>query len=239
MRHTLLSMLLVTPALAGTPQLAACIDSPTPIPDDAPAGLLVHLDLGPPNGLAVGSIQLELTVDHPWVGDLHATLTAPDGTSVILIDRPGLVHLPAFDFPGPHGCGGDNIDAIFTDATSADAQSTCSVAAVPVLAGPLRPAQALAAFEGLPASGVWTLTIADLGPTDAGALTAACLRLDTRPACPADLAASYGVLNFFDVAAYLGLYNAQLPGADWAPPAGILNFFDLAAYLASYNAGCS
>lgn len=57
--------------------------------------------------------------------------------------------------------------------------------------------------------------------------------------CPADLAAPFeGVLNFFDVAAYIGLYNANDPAADLAAPFGVLNFFDVAAYISLYNAGC-
>jgi subtilisin family serine protease len=56
--------------------------------------------------------------------------------------------------------------------------------------------------------------------------------------CPADLAEPSGVLNFFDLAAYLDAYNAGSPQADWAAPSGVLNFFDLAAYLDAYNAGC-
>ena len=62
--------------------------------------------------------------------------------------------------------------------------------------------------------------------------------LVTINACPADLAEPIGVLNFFDLAAYLDLYNAGDPAADWAAPSGVLNFFDLAAYLDAYNAGC-
>ena len=56
--------------------------------------------------------------------------------------------------------------------------------------------------------------------------------------CPADLAPPKGVLNFFDLAAYLDLYNTGAPGADLAPPLGTINFFDLAAYLDAFNAGC-
>lgn len=56
--------------------------------------------------------------------------------------------------------------------------------------------------------------------------------------CPADLAPPFGVLNFFDLAAYIALYNAMDPAADLAPPFGVWNFFDLAAYIALYNAGC-
>lgn len=59
------------------------------------------------------------------------------------------------------------------------------------------------------------------------------------PGCsPADLAAPFGVLNFFDLSAYLGLFNAGDPAADLAAPFGTLNFFDLSAYLGLFNAGC-
>lgn len=56
--------------------------------------------------------------------------------------------------------------------------------------------------------------------------------------CPADLAEPFGTLNFFDLAAYIGLFNAGSPDADLAAPFGELNFFDVAAYLGLYNAGC-
>ncbi len=55
---------------------------------------------------------------------------------------------------------------------------------------------------------------------------------------PADLAEPYGVLNFFDLAAYMGLFTTQDPGADLAAPFGVFNFFDVAAYLSAFNAGC-
>jgi glucose/arabinose dehydrogenase len=58
------------------------------------------------------------------------------------------------------------------------------------------------------------------------------------PDCPADLAEPFGSLNFFDISAYLALYNDGDPAADLAEPFGSLNFFDISAYLTSYNAGC-
>jgi hypothetical protein len=56
-------------------------------------------------------------------------------------------------------------------------------------------------------------------------------------ACPADFNAD-GLLNFFDLAAYLGAFAAGDPVTDLAPPSGVFNFFDVAAYIALYNAGC-
>ncbi len=55
--------------------------------------------------------------------------------------------------------------------------------------------------------------------------------------CAADITGD-GNLNFFDLAAYLDLFNAGDPAADLAPPSGTINFFDLAAYLDAFNAGC-
>lgn len=57
------------------------------------------------------------------------------------------------------------------------------------------------------------------------------------PACPADLTGD-GVLNFFDVSAYLGAYSAGLPDADFTND-GVFNFFDVSAFLAAYAAGCN
>jgi len=59
------------------------------------------------------------------------------------------------------------------------------------------------------------------------------------PGCtPADLAEPYGVLNFFDVVAYLAAFNANDPDADIAQPSGVWNFFDIVEFLAVFNRGC-
>lgn len=56
--------------------------------------------------------------------------------------------------------------------------------------------------------------------------------------CRADLAAPFGVLNFFDAAVFLDAYNSQSWPADFAEPFGTFNFFDVAEFLAAYSAGC-
>lgn len=58
----------------------------------------------------------------------------------------------------------------------------------------------------------------------------------TASACPPDLNAD-ALLNFFDIATFLNLYQAQDPIADWNSD-GLFNFFDLASYLNAFNAGC-
>ena len=63
-------------------------------------------------------------------------------------------------------------------------------------------------------------------------------------ACPADFAPvgnPDGVLNFFDIAAFINAFTAMDPAADFAPagnPDGVFNFFDVSAYITAFNAGC-
>lgn len=54
--------------------------------------------------------------------------------------------------------------------------------------------------------------------------------------CAADLNAD-GVIDFFDVQAYLNAYTAQDPSADLNHD-GLFDFFDVQAYLNLYSAGC-
>lgn len=59
----------------------------------------------------------------------------------------------------------------------------------------------------------------------------------TGQGCVPDLAEPFGVLNFFDVAAYLSLYTAQDPAAD-VNEDGQINFFDMSTFITLFNAGC-
>ena len=54
--------------------------------------------------------------------------------------------------------------------------------------------------------------------------------------CPADFTGD-GVLDFFDVSAFLNAYNTMDPGADLTGD-GVFDFFDVSAFLNSYGAGC-
>ncbi len=96
------------------------------------------------------------------------------------------------------------------------------------------------------AAGAFTLS-GTVGQSDAGPTLAAggyALEGGFWPAaissevCVADLAPPFGVLNFFDIAAYIALFNAGDPRADLAPPFGVINFFDLSTYIGLFNAGC-
>lgn len=88
---------------------------------------------------------------------------------------------------------------------------------------------------GLPDVVVGALGLAELlRPGTADAV----LAVAYRPACPADLAPPAGVLNFFDVSAFLSAFSARESSADLVGPFGQHDFFDVAAYLSRFNAGC-
>jgi subtilisin-like proprotein convertase family protein len=230
-------LLALTAALTSTAhaQVVTCIHPGATIPDNAPSGVTIPIEVAVAPGLVVESVELDMQITHPWVGDLVVTLTAPNGQTIVVLDRPGL---PSAGFPGPFGCGGADLLATFTDASVLPAETLCSTTAVPVLAGSLMPAQAFASFGGAPAAGIWWLTVSDGSFADQGVLNSACLRLTTASDCPADLAEPNGVLDFFDVAAFLNAFGNQLPAADFAPPSGVFDFFDVAGFLSAFSAGC-
>jgi hypothetical protein len=60
--------------------------------------------------------------------------------------------------------------------------------------------------------------------------------MDCAPTCPADLTGD-GVLNFFDISAYLTALSKNDPVADFTND-GAFNFFDISAFLESYGMGC-
>lgn len=56
------------------------------------------------------------------------------------------------------------------------------------------------------------------------------------PACPADIN-NDGVLNFFDVSAFITAFNTSQPDGDFNKD-GNFNFFDVSAFLGAFNTGC-
>ena len=64
----------------------------------------------------------------------------------------------------------------------------------------------------------------------------ASFQIFTDAACPADLNGD-GVLDFFDVSAFLTAFNSMDPIADLTGD-GVFDFFDVSAFLSAYGSGC-
>lgn len=88
------------------------------------------------------------------------------------------------------------------------------------------------------------------GPTAGSVVTATATRKNTGDtsefsactpvddaSCPADLAVPVGVLDFFDVAAFLSMFSNEDVAADFTGD-GVFDFFDVAAFLEAFAAGC-
>lgn len=209
-----------------------CITPNTTIPDNGTEIEIPVLFIASANE-TVGSIELDLLMSHDWVGDLLIKLRSPDGTIITLLDRSGI---PSIGFPGPFGCGGQDISCTFSDTASIPAESICSTTLTPVIAGPVIPSMPLNAFNSETASGTWTLLVSDHSQYDTGSVLQVCLSIATNSGCPADLTGD-GVLDFFDISAFLTAFGNQDPIADFSND-GSFDFFDISAFLAAYSTGC-
>jgi len=123
----------------------------------------------------IASIRLlGLDIAHSFVGDVSATLTGPDGTTVQLFDRPGVT-------VGGFGCSANNILVNLYDLApnSADLfENTCSTTP-PAISGDFKPMEGFAAFTGLSAAGTWTLSVSDAANQDGGMLNGWSLEICT------------------------------------------------------------
>lgn len=203
------------------------------IPDNNPAGLTIPIEINANPNELIDTIQVSIEINHAWVGDLSILLRSPTGTEVVMLDRPGI---PSTGFPGPFGCGGRDINALFTDQSSQPAELMCSYSAQPVIVGQVAPNQLLSAFAGEPASGTWSIVVADHSSYDQGTLVSVCLSASTTTMCAPDLN-NDGNLDFFDISAFLSAFSAMNPIADFTND-GLFNFFDVSAFLGAFSAGC-
>ncbi|MBL9150698.1 MAG: proprotein convertase P-domain-containing protein [Phycisphaerae bacterium] len=229
MRRTLPVIVATWSALAVAAADTYCTSGTTPIPDGASSVARTFAVALPANAV-VTNVTVSVSAQHPWVGDLSLVLRDPSGLDVAILDRPGI---PSLGFPGPWGCGGDNLNATFVDGAP-DAESMCSTTAVPVIAGNVSPLQPLSSFVGRPAAGTWTLTASDAAAFDAGTLGTVCLTIEYGTACLGDLSGD-GQVDGADLGQLLGAWgpctgcNADLTGD------GVIDGGDLAIVLGAWG----
>lgn len=114
--------------------------------------------------MPIQDLNVNVDVSHDWVGDVALTLLhQASGTTISLLDRPGI--------PGGFwGCSQDDIVATFDDEASVPAETQCNTSGS-AISGSVVPAESLASFDGLVASGTWVLQVTDAYPSaDGGVL---------------------------------------------------------------------
>jgi subtilisin-like proprotein convertase family protein len=145
------------------------------IPDNQPAGGLTSTVNVTTHG-RVGDVRLTLAATHPWIGDLHAWLTSPSGTTVDLFERPGVGTSTSFS-PGNLVPA---VPLVLDDAATGLIQEIAN--ANVTVGGALRPNEQLSRFAGEDRFGTWTLHITDASNNGGGTLSSWSLET-AAPAC--------------------------------------------------------
>lgn len=101
-------------------------------------------------------------IDHPFVHDLAATLTGPDGRTALL-------------FQNVDG-GGNNLCQVVFDDAAAEPFADVGADRAP-FTGSWRPAEPLSAFLSAPVDGAWTFRVIDTEAADTGSIRAASLHV--------------------------------------------------------------
>ncbi|MEJ2263130.1 MAG: C39 family peptidase [Anaerolineales bacterium] len=129
------------------------------IPDNDPSGVSTSILIGADQ--FVVDLNLQVDVNHTWVGDLSASLSHEDANKQItLVDRPG--------YPTQNnGCNRAGIQAILDDEITLPVKERCSTD-YPAISGIYRPEEPLEVFEGELFKGTWTLNVADHYQADTG-----------------------------------------------------------------------
>ncbi|MEL6865308.1 MAG: proprotein convertase P-domain-containing protein, partial [Bacteroidota bacterium] len=146
----------------------ACFDySSTNVPIEIPANTAVAVssNLTIDDELTISDINVQTNLSHTWVGDISMELISPEGTTINLMDRPGV--------PGStYGCNQDDISVVFDDEailTADDLEAACEDNGT-AIEGSYRPIDPLSTLVGKEAEGNWLLIVEDAVEEDGGAL---------------------------------------------------------------------
>ncbi len=121
-----------------------------------------------------------INFSHTWIGDLSATLEHVDtGTTVVILNRPGLGPFPSNDFPGGTCCGNDaNIAGNYDWADGTGAFFWPGIGGGPPANSPTAYdprgysdfATPLSLFAGEDKHGTWRFTLYDGASLDIGSI---------------------------------------------------------------------
>ena len=116
------------------------------------AGTVTESTIAVASSTIVNDVNVTVNINHTWDGDIAISLIAPDGTTV--------------DLSSGNGGSGDNYtNTVFDDAADMDITNGNAP-----FTGVFRPEGNLSDFNGLVATGDWTLEIVDNANADGGTL---------------------------------------------------------------------
>jgi PKD repeat protein len=214
------------------------------IPDNDPVGLTNSQTVSSAPGTTLGG-DVELAavcfkIDHTWVGDLIVTLTAPNGESVILTDRPGIPASLA-------GCDGDNLDVCVTTGTGNEMENECNN--LPAISGSWTAANGadleLINNTGGSPNGSWSINISDNAGLDTGSLIEWSLVFDNGPVAnwvsPGTVCGSAAPINLDPTVVGLlgGTWSGSGVTGNTFDPAGLSGPIAVTYTVSDVSTGCS
>jgi subtilisin-like proprotein convertase family protein len=117
--------------------------------------------------LIINDLKVEVNCDHDWIGDLKVSIEGPDGTTVVLMDRPGR----DFNDPGAgdqpymmYGSGHSDLRGDFVTSGGTplnDTKTGPDGNGVSIATAPHEPLEDLSGFLGTNAEGNWTVRVED------------------------------------------------------------------------------
>lgn len=182
MKIVMKSLLLGALLLLGTgPASAVLVSFNGGAIPDAPNGGLVGVSFqgvvgafpGPEYQVANLAVSLEISGGYNF--DFHIYLVSPNGTLVTLLNQPGSAY-----------SSGSGFDITLSDAAATGIQSATQIENT-LFTGTYQAAGSLAAFNGGPANGTWTIFVQDLSPGASGTLEGWGLEIQAVPE-PANVA---------------------------------------------------
>ncbi|MGB5396763.1 MAG: proprotein convertase P-domain-containing protein, partial [Gammaproteobacteria bacterium] len=124
-------------------------------------------------------VNVDVDITKHYVGDLTARVTSPQGTTVLLFERPGTT-LGENVASAPWGCSQDDISVIFDDeaAIGTNIENVCGTG-IPSISGTYLPHNAspndLSAIDGEDPTGNWAFQLVHVAPFDPGTLNEVCI----------------------------------------------------------------
>ena len=138
---------------------------------DVPKSILdlstVDSTLSVPDSVTISDVNVTLTIEHTFDGDLDIFLIAPGGGTTI-------------ELTSDNGGSGNN----FTGTTFDDSAATAVTAGTAPFTGSFRPEQPLSGLNGLDSLGTWTLRITDDEALDVGRLVSWSLEINGTQNAP-------------------------------------------------------
>ena len=167
------------------------------IPDNCSGAGFVSDVISVSHSGTITDVIVEFESNHTYAGDLIIKLTSPSGTTIDLMNRPGMTPKPS-PCTGWGGCfngfGGGGVPLIFSDAAAIDGDTeNCDG---DPFDGTVTPYMALTAFDGEDLLGQWTITVSDNCFGDGGDLIAWRLQIEYGPIAAIPSLNEWGMIIF-------------------------------------------